>query len=229
MDYAHLKTDTAKEFVTGSVTILEGMINEAILAKGKCILGLSGGSTPRPVYEALGRSTEIDWSKVWIFLIDERYVSSESEDSNSKLIRDSLLAGARIPPMQYKYPADLPLEEWQSEYEATLADLLQGTWPDIAVLGMGEDGHIASLFPPVIKQAQGPELTVHTTTDHFAVHDRVSVTLPVLTKATHKVFLLKGEGKKAVWNEMLQSGEDENRWPAKAILKSGGCTVVSQW
>jgi 6-phosphogluconolactonase len=228
MDYAHFATDTEKEFVMGSVATLEGLINEAILNNGKCIIGLSGGSTPRPVYEALGKSTEIDWSKVWLFLVDERYVSAESDDSNTKLVAGTLLAGADIPAMQCKHPADLPLEEWKQEYEETLADLLQGNWPDIVILGMGEDGHIASLFPPV-ENGYGPELTVHTTTDKFAVHDRISVTMPVLTNANHKVFLLKGEGKKTVWEEMLASTEGTKRWPAIAVLEAGGCTVVTQW
>lgn len=229
MDYAHFATDTEKEFVMGSVATLEGLINEAILNNGKCIIGLSGGSTPRAVYTALGKSEEIDWSKVWLFLVDERYISSENDDSNTKLVKDTLLVGANIPAMQCKYPADLPLEEWRQEYEETLADLLQGNWPDIVILGMGEDGHIASLFSPVTENGFGPELTVHTTTDTFAVHDRISVTMPVLTNATHKVFLLKGEGKKTVWEEMLASTEDAKRWPAKAILEAGGCTVVTQW
>lgn len=229
MEYAHLATDTDNEFIAAGVTVLEGMINAAILEKGKCIMGLSGGSTPRPVYEALGKSKEVDWSKLWIFLADERYVSTESNDSNTKIVCDTLLAGASIPPMQWKYPADLPLEEWQQEYEETLADLLQGGWPDVIVLGMGEDGHIASLFPPVTGAALGPDLSVHTTTDRFAVHDRISVTMPVLCNAKQKVFLLKGEDKKTVWEYMLNSNEEEDRWPAKAVLKSGDCTVVSRW
>jgi len=75
----------------------------------------------------------------------------------------------------------------------------------------------------------GPELTVRTTTDRFAVHDRISVTLPVLTNACSKIFLLRGKEKKKIWEEMLADDADERRWPAKAILASGNVTVVTQW
>lgn len=228
MDYAHLATDTDEEFVTACVTILEGLINSAILERDRCVLGLSGGSTPRQVYEALGKSKDIDWSKVWLFLVDERYISTDSDDSNTKLVRETLLANTTVPPMQFKYPADLPLEEWRKDYEDTLSNLFDGGSPDVVVLGMGKDGHIASLFPPVPESGNGSELTVHTTTDNFAVRDRISVTMPVLTNARSKVFLLKGEEKKSVWEEMLVSDEDEQRWPAKAILSQKGCTLISQ-
>jgi 6-phosphogluconolactonase len=229
MEYSHLATDTGREFTAAGVTLLEGLINEAVLRKDRCVIGLSGGSTPWPVYEALGKSKKIDWSKVWLFLVDERYVSAESDDSNTRLVRETLLAHAAIPPMQCKYPSALPLEDWKNEYEETLADLLGGEWPDIVILGMGEDGHIASLFPPVADEGRGPELSVHTTTDQFAVHDRLSVTMPVLANAQSKIFLLRGEGKKNVWEEMLASDEDEERWPAKAVLSQAGCTLISQW
>jgi len=229
MDYAHIATDTNEEFAVASVTLLEGLINAAILERDRCILGLSGGSTPRPVYEALGKSKEIDWSKVWLFLVDERYVSAESDDSNTKLIRETLLANADVPPTQFRHPADLPLEEWREGYEETLENLFDGEWPDVVILGMGEDGHIASLFPPIPEEGMGPELTVHTTTDQFAVHDRVSVTMPVLTKARSKVFLLQGEMKKEVWEKMLADDGSEQRWPIQSALSSGNVTVVTQW
>ena len=239
MSHAHIPTNTEEDFVTASVTLLEGLINAAILEKDRCVLGLSGGSTPRPVYEALGKSEEIDWSKVWIFLVDERHVPEDDDESNTKLIQDTLMASAEIPPAQFIHPQDLPLEEWLPNYEGALAEVLGDGFPDVVVLGMGEDGHIASLFPPIpvaedrdlpLRSSKGGfPLTIHTTTDQFAVHDRISVTLPVLTNAGAKIFLLKGEGKKKVWEEMEGSEEGVERWPAKAILESGDVSVVSQW
>jgi len=222
MDFAHFATDTDQEFVSASVTALEGLINEAILKNDRCVLGLSGGSTPRPVYEVLGESTEIDWSKVWIFLVDERHVAEDADESNTKLMKET------FPSSQIIHPKKSPLNEWQSSYEKLMEDLLDGSWPDVVVLGMGEDGHIASLFPPV-QEGSDSSLTVHTTTDKFAVHDRVSVTLPVLTKARSKIFLLKGDKKKTVWDEMFLSDEDAKRWPAKAVLESGEVTLITQW
>lgn len=229
MNYIHITTDTNDEFVTASTTLLEGLINAAILERGRCVLGLSGGSTPKAVYEALGKSKKIDWSKVWIFLIDERHVPTDDNDSNTKLVNKTLITTAAIPTRQFKYPSYLSLEDWQAEYERTISDLLDEKWPDVVVLGMGGDGHIASLFPPISQEELGPNFTVHTTTDLFAVHDRISVTIPVLTNAYSKVFLLNGKEKKNIWNEMLSSDENEKRWPAKTILSTDGCTLISQW
>lgn len=229
MDYAEIRTETEEEFARAGAGLLERLIAESIGARGRCILGLSGGSTPRVAYETLGKSRGIDWSKVWVFLVDERFADRDSAESNERLVRDTLLAGAKVPPMQFKRPGMLNLPDWIDEYDETLAELLAGSWPDVVTLGMGEDGHIASLFPPVQEEGFGPRLTVHTVTDRFAVRDRVSVTMPMLANAGAKVFLLKGEGKKRIWNEMLASEEGERRWPAKAVLASGNVTAVTQW
>jgi len=205
------------------LTLLEGLMNEAVLEHGKCIVGLSGGSTPKPLYGALGKSEEVDWSKIFVFLVDERHVEEADDDSNTKLIKDTLQ------PENFVYPTYAPLKEWQKGYDEELKKLFDGHWPDVVLLGMGEDGHIASLFPPVADDASDGTLTMHTTTDHFAVHDRLSTTLLVLTNAKSKIFLLKGEGKKNTWEAMEISEEGSERWPAKAVLESEGVTLVSQW
>lgn len=91
-------------------------------------------------------------------------------------------------------------------------------------MGLGEDGHIASLFPPVPAEGYGDRLVMHTTTDTFAVHDRISTTMVVIGSADRKVFFLKGEGKKFVWEEMMHDDNAEimmERWPAKAALALG--------
>jgi 6-phosphogluconolactonase/glucosamine-6-phosphate isomerase/deaminase len=99
--------------------------------------------------------------------------------------------------------------------------------PDLVILGMGEDGHIASLFPPVAELALGDQaLIIHTTTDAFAIHDRISVSLNLLAASDQQVLLLKGEKKKKVWESMLKSKEGDARWPAKRILEGGRATVI---
>jgi 6-phosphogluconolactonase/glucosamine-6-phosphate isomerase/deaminase len=100
---------------------------------------------------------------------------------------------------------------------------------EIVTLGLGEDGHIASLFPPLNDLAFGEKLVIHTQTDRFAVKDRISVTMHLLQDARSHIFFLKGAGKKKVWDEMMGSDEEEQRWPAKAILELERSTVVGMW
>jgi 6-phosphogluconolactonase/glucosamine-6-phosphate isomerase/deaminase len=99
----------------------------------------------------------------------------------------------------------------------------------IVILGMGSDGHIASLFPPLQENAFGDRLVLHTQTDNFAVRERISVSMIILGSAERKIFLLSGEEKKKVWEEMLLSDEDMHRWPALAVLKLGGGVLISKW
>jgi 6-phosphogluconolactonase/glucosamine-6-phosphate isomerase/deaminase len=99
--------------------------------------------------------------------------------------------------------------------------------PDVMIVGMGPDGHIASLFPPLAENLMDDtRLVAHTTTDTFAVHDRITLTLNPITAAEHHVFLLKGEDKKQLWEEMMDSAENEQRWPAKRIVDHSHVTVV---
>ncbi len=220
-----LETRSDGEFTDQSVTVLRGVLSDAIAKRGFAILGLSGGSTPKPIYEALGKE-KLDWSRVWIFLVDDRFVRADDPNSNQFLLRSTLLKTAPIPDSQVIVPdTSLPLPECIDLYDRQMTDLLRKGAPDAVTLGMGDDGHIASLFPPLTDAAFGPSSVIHTTTEKFAVFDRISVTMPVLTKARQAVFFLKGAGKKKVWEEMMGSKEGERRWPAKKITE-GNATVI---
>lgn len=235
LDYARIIAENEDEFVQGSVIVLSSLINAAILQNGACLLGLSGGSTPKKVYEELGKSKEIDWSKVWVCLVDERFVPADHDNSNQKLVRETLLKHASIPEENLLFPdTSLPIEECVLQYHVALFHKK----PDVLTLGIGEDGHIASLFPPVGKVGFNREKhIIHTTTPstslgqatNFAVHNRLSMTLPVIERAETKVFLLRGEKKKKVWEAMEDSKEGKERWPAKEVIRSGGVTLIAEW
>lgn len=233
MSYQLIEASDTDDFTHQAVTILKHHIVNSIADHGSCILGLSGGSTPKPVYEAIGKE-KIDWSRVHIFLIDERYCDPESPDSNQKMVHDTLLKNAHISDQNIVFPnTTLPLEECINKYESDLRHLASqhSTFKilhsDINILGMGNDGHIASLFPPLSEHLMGDSALVHhTVTDSFAVHDRISISLNAIAAADSQVFLLKGTDKKRVWEEMMASSEDAKRWPAKRVIENGGVTVL---
>lgn len=230
MSYSILETRTQEEFVQKATATLKQEIFAAIRKRGSCIIGLSGGSTPKPVYEELGQEN-LPWSNVFLFLTDERCVPPNHPESNQKLIRDTLLKYATIPESNLTFPdTTLPIERCIDQYTQRLKKLWKNFLPDIVVLGMGTDGHIASLFPPLTQNLMDDtQLVAHTTTDRFEVPSRITLTLnPLLAAQTH-VLLLRGEEKKKTWTEMLRSPGGEERWPAKAVLTQEHVYVVTCW
>lgn len=220
MAYTNLSAATPEEFIQRAASFLADRIRASVRDRGECIIGLSGGSTPRPIYTALG-SMDLPWDHVRCFLVDERCVGSDHAESNQRLLRETLVMPGRITEEHAILPqTNLPIDACVIRYAQDLMELMSDHLPDLLVLGMGDDGHIASLFPPVPDLCLGDQaLVIHTTTDRFAVHDRITVSLNLLAGSGEQVFLL-GEKKRPTWEAMEQSTEDEHRWPAKRILQS---------
>lgn len=206
---------TTDEFVKSAAKWLTGVILEAAKDSEKnIVVGLSGGSTPGPVYTLLSTETAIPWARVVCFLVDERYVPTDSKDSNQGMIRKTLLTHGAASAALVSPNTTLALGDAVRSYDERLRDI----HPDVLVLGMGEDGHIASLFPPIPPDAFGPDCAIHTTTDRFAVQDRISVTLPVLLRASHRLFLITGDKKKTLLREMQEANEDASVYPAQYLF-----------
>ncbi len=185
-------------------------------------IGLSGGSTPRPLYAALAAEKSLDLSRVTFFLLDERYVPADHPESNQAMVR-ALLCSAGGQSARLLAPrVDLPLMECIADYaeqiESHLPNDAQGALQmDCAILGMGPDGHITSLFPPLTEEAFGPKSVIYTTTDQFAIHDRISLTLPLLINAKERLFLITGKEKIDLLTQMQNSTVDVSRYPAQAL------------
>jgi len=227
--YNLIETSGNAEFTAQSVVILQQKILNAIEQYDSCILGLSGGSTPRPVYEELGQRSDIDWQKVQLFLVDERYVPPDHAESNQKLVRDTLLKHADVPPDQCYFPdTSLGIEDCVLAYARSFVDLFAARPPDVMVLGLGPDGHTASLFPPLPKEAFGEVLALHTTTDTFAVHDRITVSPLVLMAAQAHLLLLQGEEKRRVFEECVHAELSPTRWPLHVVLGTRGLTAIAR-
>lgn len=203
------------------------LLRDAIAARGIASIAVSGGRSPRPVLEALG-TADIAWDKVVVTLVDERWVAPDSADSNERLVRETLLHGAaaqaRFVPM--KTP-DRDAYAGQRAVEAAFADL---PWPlDIVLLGMGDDGHTASLFPEAAELADGLSSRARTiaVTPPAAPHQRLSLTASAILASRHVLLQIGGAAKKVVYDRALAGGRVEELPIRLALLQ--GATPVEVW
>lgn len=222
----HIQSFPDAEFTKAAAGILSTEMRSVLALRDRCTLALSGGSTPAPIYDALGAIPGIDWHKAHLCLVDERCVPPDHNDSTEHLLRNTLLRTAPIPEAHCLFPdTSLEPQTCAAHYAESLRPLLTQQI-DIAVLGMGTDGHIASLFPPVPKEAFGNAITLHTRTDRFAVQDRITLTLSALSGVRHTFLLLRGQEKIQLWQSMIESAEGSERWPMKHLLEHTRVTVL---
>jgi 6-phosphogluconolactonase len=194
----------------------------ALADTGRAVFAGAGGSTPTPIYRAMA-GAGLDWSRVTVTLVDERYVPETSPDSNAALIRQTLLTGpaaaARFLPL---YRAEITVDRAAALAAQALA--AQGQRLDAVLLGMGEDGHICSMFPnsPTLKTLLAPALppTVlgvpHGRDGAAPSLERLSINLPYLMSARRVVLALTGAAKRAVFER--EAAGDPATQPIAALL-----------
>ncbi|MFT4257368.1 MAG: 6-phosphogluconolactonase [Pseudoxanthomonas sp.] len=190
-------------------------LRAALSERGKASLALSGGSTPKRFLQALSRQP-LDWAKVTATLVDERWVGEDSDRSNAALLRSSLLqheaAAANFVSL---YRAGIDVEPALPAIETALTPLLP---LDVAVLGMGADGHTASFFPggDRLAEALDPATPARVLPMRApgAGEPRITLTLPVLLAAHHLYLHIEGAEKRAVLAR-AQAGDD---LPVRAVL-----------
>ncbi len=208
-----------------AATVIADAIRDVLAKRGQCSIGLSGGSTPAPVFTALSGET-IDWEQVTIFLADERCVPPTDPQSNQRLVRTTLLDHLTRQPVALFPDTTLAPDACADAYDDCLRTLLGDRGADILLLGLGPDGHTASLFPPV-PSIDPRRFVISTHTDRFAIRDRISITPRVLRFAHHSFFLLHGIDKLTVWRTMLRAPLHPERWPAQTALASGTAVLLS--
>lgn len=187
----------------------------SIEERGVLTVALSGGRTPVGFYCYLSRRENLPWERTEIFQVDERFVPPESEDSNAKMIRSSLLEGGSVPPDRVHFvpTAEPSAAAAAARYEQEMRKVFprsEGELPhfDLLLLGIGEDGHTASLFPGA-PELQERERWVAAARPESAPHERITLTLPVINRARHVFFLATGSTKADVVRR-VRAGEGES-------------------
>jgi 6-phosphogluconolactonase len=206
---------------------LVARVNDAVRATGRCSVALSGGSTPRTLYRLLASQfrEQIPWRQVHVFWGDERYVPPDDPRSNYRMAKEAVLDHVPCPvenihPMPTYFPTpDLAAREC----ERTLKSYFAEETPrfDLVLLGLGEDGHTASLFPgsPALAERRRWVVDVQTQADPPL---RLTLTFPVLTRAATTYFLVAGSSKKQALHHILAGNADPNVYPAAGVRLEHG-------
>ncbi len=205
---------------------------QAIRARGRFVVALSGGSTPRRMFARLAEPPlrdEIDWSRVHVFWGDERAVPPDHPDSNYRMASETLLARVPVPAEQiHRMTADAPdLDAAALEYERLLARAVgvdqDGPPPrfDWILLGMGADGHTASLFPDTQALVVDERWVVANPVPKLGA-DRMTFTAGLINAARAVTFLVAGDDKAAVLAEVLEGARAPRRLPSQLVAPTEG-------
>ena len=217
--------ETPQELAEAAARDFAAKAEAAIAERGSFTVALAGGSTPKATYEILARdyAGELDWSKVHVFFGDERTVLPDHEDSNYLMAQRTLLSHVPVGSV-HRMRGELPPAEAAAAYEQELQEFFgPDSVPafDLILLGIGEDGHTASLFP---------ETSALDVTDRWVVANpvlklettRLTLTIPVINAAKAVTFLVAGEGKAEALKQILEGDADPRAYPAKFIRPECG-------
>lgn len=217
--------EDVRELASAAARLFVEEAREAIGRSDRFAVALAGGSTPKATYELLASEyaspSDLDWGRVHVFFGDERTVGPDHEDSNYRMAKGALLSRVPVGSV-HRMRGELAPPEAAALYEEELADFFGGPPRlDLVMLGIGDDGHTASLFP------RTPALDVR---DRWVVENpveklgttRLTLTAPAINAATRVVFLVAGEGKAEALKEILQGDADPQDYPAKLIKPTNG-------
>lgn len=219
--------ESAEHLQIAVAGLLVEVVRQAQEHRGTCLLVLSGGETPRPIYQRLGAPPLrelVDWGRVHVLFGDERMVPPWDPKSNFGMVERELLSGIRIPPENVhrikgeKRPADAA-REYEGDVRGLISDGRRRL--DCVLLGLGEDGHTVSLFPgssvlqervalmrPVFRRRQGSW--------------RVTMTLPLINAVRRVVFVVAGEGKAGIMRRIARERRPTVRLPASLVQPVDG-------
>jgi 6-phosphogluconolactonase len=223
--------DTPEEVARAAAERFVKYANEAIAERGVFSVALAGGNTPRRVYELLASDpfkSLINWSSVHLFFGDERFVPPDHPDSNYRMVYKTLISAIDIPAQNvHRMLGEGNAEESAAAYEQELRCFFgEDSWPrfDLVLLGMGEDGHTASLFPGSNALKEEAKWVVATRMENPLENQsqgRITLTVPVFNHAARVLFLVTGKGKAERLAEVLhppRGARPDNAAPLPAQL-----------
>ncbi|MDC0835411.1 6-phosphogluconolactonase [Geitlerinema sp. CS-897] len=216
---------SSSALVDRTLQIVVEEIHRALEQRDRATVVLSGGNTPKPLYEALAQE-DLPWSKIYVFWGDERYVPADNPASNQRMARQTWLDNVPIPadnvrPMMTD--GDSP-EADARRYEADLQEffgLEPGDFPvfDVMLLGMGDDGHTASLFPQTdALQVCDRAVTV----GNKDGQPRLTLTVPVLNLSRCVIFMVAGANKQTALSHVFAPDGDEDAYPSRLVQPLNG-------
>jgi 6-phosphogluconolactonase len=192
---------------------------EQIGEEGTFRLALSGGSTPLPLYQKLAHNQSLPWEEVEIYQTDERFVDTKGDDSNQKQIQANL--GEEVLNRlkdTYFVKIDETLHSTTTHYNEVIQSLEEPFF-DLTVLGIGADGHIASLFPNATYLAHNEDSVITTqASDQYPSKQRISLTLESILNSKTILVLLNGESKSHILGELVSGQKSAKEFPAKFLL-----------
>lgn len=221
-----VKFDSEKKFISHAVEFMAKVCKQK---KTVVNIALSGGSTPKKIYEELAKQKKNSFKKINFYMVDERYVSPNQADSNYRMIFEAL-----IKPLKnkikgfYYFDTTKPIQQSLEQYQEII-EKLPPKYFDLIILGIGPDGHIASLFPGSKALTENKKLTAHTQTNQFAVKDRLTLTFPAILKSQKILVLLKGKEKEKVLLNLQNPKIKAKDFPAKKLLRHKDLTIYFWW
>jgi len=203
------------------------LADQSIRNRGRFLTALSGGSTPKTLYRVLAMSenqSRLDWSGIHLFFGDERHVPHTHPDSNYRMVREALLNQIDIPTGNiHRVSTEMDVQKAALSYEAVMREFFEGEWPqfDLVFLGMGEDGHTASLFP----HSAGLNEEAQWFIANFAPKRdawRLTLTKHAINAARNIIILVSGRSKAGMLEKVLLGPKEPTKTPIQLISPRDG-------
>jgi 6-phosphogluconolactonase len=224
---------TPQELFAAAAEEVVRAANEAVAQRGRFTIALAGGSTPKSLYNLLATNarTALPWDRMFFFWGDERHVPPTDSDSNYRMADEAMLAKIPVPAANvFRMKTENPEAEAVAEdYEETLRKFFQlepGQLPtfDLILLGMGPDGHTASLFPGTAALQEKSRLVLANWVEKMKTY-RITLTLPVLNAARCVIFLVSGTDKAPALHAVLEEDVSGEQYPAKLVQPRQGKVI----
>jgi 6-phosphogluconolactonase len=221
--------DDENQLYTYAESFVLDELLESIGEDGSFRMALSGGSTPIPLFEKLAQNQALPWEQVELYQVDERFTSPDTPESNQFTIKkafgDEVLDRLKE---HYFIPTETTINYGLNNYQEVI-DSLEDPLFDLVVLGIGKDGHIASLFPNGDYLSHQDSYVIRTEAgDKYQTNHRISLTLESILNSKKILVLLKGEDKSEVLTELVGGKKSAQEYPAKFLLAHPNLYIFSQ-